>query len=70
MPIEIGKNFIRIRVRHPRTCDRRSFRVKDVGRPGHTKIVVCCPKGQWDAKRKRCRTGMVRQAILKPRKKK
>jgi len=66
MPREVTKNFIRTRVRNPRTCDPRSFRVVDVGRKGHTKIVVCCPRGKF--KNGRCRVGMVRQAILRPKK--
>jgi hypothetical protein len=34
--------------------ERASFRYKKVGRNW---LLVGCPKGKWDARRRRCRTG-------------
>ncbi len=49
-----------------RRYGRRSFRVKRVGRHGNF-ITVCCPKGQWSPRRKRCKVGMRAQSIAKKR---
>lgn len=46
-----------------RAFDARSFRTKRVG--DHL-ITIGCPKGQWDARRKRCRAGTRAQRILHP----
>ncbi len=54
-----------IRVRSPKEFDPRSFRVIDPGRPGYTKLVIGCPKGKWDNRRKRCKVGTRVQAILR-----
>ena len=59
--------YIRQRVKSPKKFDKRSLRIKDVGRPGGTKIIVGCPKGKYDPKRKRCKVGTQTQAILKER---
>jgi len=57
--------YTHIRVTSPTKFARKSFRTIDVGRPGHTKLVVACPKGQYV--RGRCKVGMKKQAILKER---
>jgi hypothetical protein len=36
-------------------CAPGSFRVKVVSK-AH-RLLICCPKGKWNAKRKRCRVG-------------
>lgn len=59
----------RSRFAHQRTVppgrfDRRSFRTV---RSGRHRVVVGCPKGKWDAGRRRCRVGMRAQSILHPK---
>jgi hypothetical protein len=61
----VTKNYKRDRIKDPKSFDPRSFRVIDPGRPGHTKMVVACPKGFF--KHGRCRVGMQVQAILRER---
>ncbi len=43
--------------------DPRSFRTVQ---SGDALVTVGCPKGQWDAKRKRCRVGTRAQRIMRP----
>jgi len=45
--------------------DPRSFRT--VSPSKRTRITIGCPRGQWDSRRKRCRTGTKAQRILKKR---
>lgn len=59
--------YIRERQRPPSEFDPRSIRT--ITRGGK-KIVIGCPKGHWDPKRKRCRVGTRAQSILHPMKKK
>jgi hypothetical protein len=59
----VTKNYKRDRIKDPKGFDPRSFRVIDPGRPGHTKMVVACPKGFF--KQGRCRVGMQVQAVLR-----
>jgi len=66
--IHITKKYIRKRVRNPKQFDSKSLRIKDIGRKGFTKIIVGCPKGKYDAKKKRCKVGMKTQSILMSRK--
>ena len=56
--------YKRKRIKSPAKFDKRSFRIKDVGRPEHHKIIIGCPKGKYDAKKKRCKVGTQVQAIL------
>lgn len=51
------------RIEDPRRFDRRSFRT--VMRHGH-RVTVGCPRGQYDAGRRRCRVGTRAQRILHP----
>ena len=39
MPREIGKNYLRIRIRNPALFKKDSFRTLDVGRTGHHKLI-------------------------------
>ena len=64
MPIDRTANFTRHRQREPRTCAKGSFRTI---KRGKTRIVVCCPRGKWSKRSRRCRVGMRAQSILKPR---
>jgi len=66
--IHITKRFKRIRVKSPKQFDSRSFRIKDVGRKGYTKLIIACPKNKYDAKRKKCKVGTKTQAVLLNRK--
>ena len=56
--------YKRKRIKSPKLFDKRSFRIVDVGRPEHHKIIIGCPKGKYDAKKKRCKVGMRLQAVL------
>jgi len=64
--VHITKRFKRIRVKSPKYFDKRSFRIKDIGRPGFTKIIVGCKKGKF--KKGRCTIGTQTQAVLLSRK--
>lgn len=66
--IHFTKKFKHIRIKSPRIFDSRSFRIKDVGRKGFTRLVIGCPKNKWDSKKKRCKIGTQIQAILLNRK--
>ncbi len=62
--VDVTRHYKRRRLISPKA--RRSFRVKRVGRHGNF-ITVCCPKGQWSPRRKRCKVGMRAQSIAKKR---
>lgn len=64
MPIEKTKKYVRVRLRSPKLFDKRSFRTIDPGRKGYTKLVVACPKGKYDKRKKKCKVGMKAQALL------
>lgn len=65
MPIERTKNYVRKRLRSPRSCAPGSFRTVKRGR---VRLVICCPKGRYNIKSKRCLVGTMAQSILKKRK--
>lgn len=65
MPRELTRNFVRRRAGEKSQCARGSFRTV---KKGKHRIVVCCPKGKWSRRSKRCRTGMRAQSILHRRK--
>jgi len=46
-------------------CDPRSFRTKITPVKGRY-IITCCPKGQWDPVRKRCKVSTVMHKIVYP----
>jgi len=62
--VDVTKNYVRRRQFPSSKCAKGSFRTIE---RGDTKIVVCCPKGSWDKRTKRCRVGTRAQSILKPR---
>ena len=62
---DVTENFVRKRQFAPSQCAEASFRTKKIG--GGKMLVICCPKGKWDAKRDRCKVGTRAQSILKPR---
>ena len=63
MKVHETERYSRYRIRDPEKFDPRSFRIIDPGRPGHTKMVIGCPKGFF--KSGRCKVGTVVQAVLK-----
>lgn len=65
MPKDATANYTRKRLMSPRACDRRSFRVKRL--KGGKLLTVCCPRGKWDAKRGKCRTGTKGQSVATPK---
>ena len=48
----ITKRYKRIRIEDPKNFEEGSFRIIDPGRKGFTKVVIGCPKGQYDKKEK------------------
>lgn len=66
MPIEYTKNYKRERLISPNKCAKGSFRVKSVSKKN--KIVVCCPKGHYNSRTKKCRVGTIGQSKLIRRK--
>lgn len=66
MPRHTTERYLRERKQNPKKFDPRSFRVIDPGRPGHTKMIVACPKGYFSGGK--CKVGMQVQAVLKERK--
>jgi len=64
--VDITPGQFRFRQFEPGLCDPRSFRVKRIG-PEGTQIVICCPKGQWDASAQRCRVATRVQSIRVPK---
>ncbi|MBA7623842.1 hypothetical protein ES703_31241 [subsurface metagenome] len=67
--VHLTKRYKRTRIKDPKKFDKRSLRIKDVGRKGFTKIIVGCPRGKYDSKRKRCKVGTQVQAVLEERRK-
>jgi len=49
MPVEIGKTFVRIRVRSPWIFKSGTFRTQDIGRRGHSLRIAAIKKktGKW-----------------------
>lgn len=64
LSLEIGGqgDFIRERVADPKLFDSDSFRTVETGTH---RVVIGCPKGQWDGKE--CKIGTQPQSILHPR---
>lgn len=44
------KKYVRYRIQDPKKFQKGSFRTVDVGRKGHTKIIVGRPKGKTTTK--------------------
>ena len=52
-----------VKVEHPKsTFDPRSFRTLV---RGNTRILVGCPKGEWQPRLERCRVGMRAYEVIK-----
>lgn len=60
---KVGK-YLHCRIAPKERFDPRSFRVKRL--PKGQLLTVGCPKGQWSAKRERCKVGTRAQKLLKP----
>lgn len=58
------RNYIRERLADPREFDRRSFRT--VKTDAH-RVVIGCPRGEWDPEDEFCEVGTRAQAILHPK---
>lgn len=43
-------------------CAKGSIRTV---RSGSARVLICCPKGKWNARRSRCRVGTRAYAVLK-----
>ncbi len=61
--VDRTKNYCRYRKLDPKKCAKGSFRVKQVSK--NVKITVCCPKGKYSKKAKRCRVGLKTQSFMK-----
>ncbi len=66
--IERARSQYRFRVKNPKEFDKRSFRVKPIGRTKHhgepcVSIIVGCPKGKWDSEKEECKVGTQMQAL-------
>ena len=60
MPRDRTENWKRHRLAPTASCAKGSFRTKVV--KAGVQVVVCCPKGKWNAKRKHCHVGMKAQS--------
>ena len=60
-------NVCRKRIRNPNKCDKRSLRTLTPSQ--RTRIIICCPKGKWDARKKECKVSTITQSIVKKTKK-
>ena len=62
---KVGKHY-RCRIQSPKQFDKRSFRTISTGDKKGTKLIIGCPKGKYDAKKKRCKVGTRAQSKLIP----
>lgn len=60
--IKKGK-YCRERLKSPKKFEKGSFRTKEIN--PETKIIVACPRHEYDVKTKRCKVSTQTQAILK-----
>lgn len=65
--IEVQKNTCRKRQKDPKKFDKRSFRTKKVSEK--TSLVVGCPQGKYDSKKKKCKVGTQVQSVIKKKNK-
>lgn len=65
--VHTTKNLYRVRIKSPKVCDVRSFRVKILSKKKGIKATVCCPVGEF--KRGKCEVGTILQSILYDKKK-
>lgn len=64
--IRKGEKYIHHTLQPEGLCEEGSFRTV---KSGEHRIVVCCPKGEWDEslpEGEQCRVGMMAQKILHP----
>lgn len=66
---DITKNYIRERQISPKKCAVGSFRIKNVPHRPDKKLVICCPKGHYNKKSRKCEVGTRVQSKLTKRKK-
>ena len=64
-PYSSRSRFKHKRIESPSHFDKRSFRT--IKTPSGDEITIGCPKGKYDAKRKRCKVGTRAQRVLKPK---
>jgi hypothetical protein len=57
--------YFRERVENPKKFHPESLRIIDVGRKNYTKIIVGCPKKEWNPIAGKCMVGTKVQSILK-----
>lgn len=68
MPVKsCGPNWCRERLLPSKKFDPRSFRVKRLS--ANKMLVIGCPIGKWQPRKKHCSVGTKAQAILRRRKK-
>ena len=60
MPFDIAKSEYKIRVKSPKSFDRKSIRTV---KGKCVNVIVGCPAGKYDRKKRKCRVGTQRQAI-------
>lgn len=63
MPKNGEREYKHERIAPKEDFDPRSFRTKEI-KPG-VKIIVGCPKGEFDAKKKLCKVGTKLQKIMR-----
>ena len=61
MPRKIKGQFCEEQIALKTSFDKRSFRYK---KSGKSWVIIGCPKGKWNAKRKRCRAGTRAHKLL------
>lgn len=62
MPYEVKGKYTRRRIRPVRSCAPGSFRTKRI-KSGL--LIVCCPRGYYSRRSRRCRRGMILQSRVK-----
>lgn len=62
-----SERYIHETIRPKEECEPGSFRT--IHRDEHA-IIICCPRGQWDPEKQRCKVGTIAQAILHPKEEK
>lgn len=60
---KIRGTFCEERIASKSAFDKRSFRYK---KSGSAWVIIACPRGQWNAKRKRCKVGTRAHKLLAP----
>ena len=58
--------YYHCRLQSPSKCASGSYRTIPTGGKRGTKLVVCCPKGKFNSRTKRCKVGTFAQKKLIP----